>query len=52
MTKALWKTLSVFWIGDLNSTMHLSDVTLNCVYLKGLGHAVLGNFSTYQMVIE
>ena len=25
---------------------------LSFLFLKGLGHAILGNFSTYQMVIE
>ena len=39
----------------VNMTFYVQFLVVYCTVLdilKGLGHAILGNFSTYQMVIE
>ena len=36
----------------LKSVRHAMLTSLKLVLLKGLGHAILGHFSTDQMVIE
>ena len=50
--EVLFKKLIVLFSGDVDAGMNTVDGAIENQTLKGLGHAILGNFSIDEMVIE